>query len=205
MKFFPLLTGMIVGMALLLGIMGYETPVSSYNQEGPNTLDIKHYFNGPLTAYGVVHNWYGKATHRFTSHFNGSWDQNQGTLKENRHYEDGNTTLITWNITRHNDHHFSVTSEEISEVAHGAQYGTTMNMRYTKTTDMKGQPFLASMSHWFYQLEPTRLMSTMVLRKYWVPVSRTEMFMVKEGASAVTLQAPAEAVPSAIVLPDMPD
>uniref|UniRef100_UPI0013CFF95B DUF3833 family protein n=2 Tax=Pseudomonadota TaxID=1224 RepID=UPI0013CFF95B len=62
-------------------------------------LDLKTYFNGPLTAHGLFTDRAGKVQRRFVVKLVGRWQGDVGTLEEDFSYSDGKTDRRVWTIT----------------------------------------------------------------------------------------------------------
>ena len=84
-------------LALLAGCASAPVP-EDYAAEKP-ALDLKTYFNGPLTAHGLFTDRAGKVKRRFTVKLVGRWQGDVGTLEEDFLYSDGKTERRVWTIT----------------------------------------------------------------------------------------------------------
>src|SRR5947208_16471544 len=71
-----------LGAALALSLAGCAGPsVQDYAKEQP-TLDLRQYFNGPLTAHGMFTERSGKVVKRFAVRMTGRWNGDEGSLEE---------------------------------------------------------------------------------------------------------------------------
>ncbi|WP_233630800.1 DUF3833 family protein, partial [Delftia sp. S65] len=87
-----------LGAALALSLAGCAGPsVQDYAKEQP-TLDLRQYFNGPLTAHGMFTDRSGKVVKRFTVRMTGRWNGDEGSLEEHFVYSDGSTQERVWHI-----------------------------------------------------------------------------------------------------------
>ncbi|OZB44834.1 MAG: hypothetical protein B7X42_09000, partial [Thiomonas sp. 14-66-4] len=78
----------------LLGGCASVTPMD-YRGEKPS-LKLEQYFNGPLTADGIVFNRAGKVVKRFHVDMVGVWHGDEGTLTENFTYSNGAKQVRVW-------------------------------------------------------------------------------------------------------------
>jgi len=78
-------------MGLMTFLSGCATPSMEAYQNTRPTLDLKAYFNGPIKAWGLIHNRSGEVTRRVDVTMNGSWEVDDGTLEEHFAYYDGET------------------------------------------------------------------------------------------------------------------
>ena len=67
----------LVGTLALLSACASPS-VEDYAQERP-ALDLRQYFNGPLTAHGMFTDRQGKVVKRFTVQMTGKWTGNAST------------------------------------------------------------------------------------------------------------------------------
>ena len=85
----------VLGISLLSGCASV-TPLD-YRGQTP-TFDLKQYFNGRLTAVGIVFDRSGKMTRRFHVTIDASWKGDVGTLDEHFVYHDGAKQERIWTI-----------------------------------------------------------------------------------------------------------
>jgi Protein of unknown function (DUF3833) len=90
----------VTAMALVAGLAGCASQdLVKYQKEQP-VLDLKTYFNGPITAYGVFQDRSGQVVRRFTVQMDCSWRGDVGTLDEHFIYSDGTKERRVWTITK---------------------------------------------------------------------------------------------------------
>ena len=88
----------IGALALTLAACASAPTPADYASESPK-LDLRSYFNGPLTAHGLFTDRSGKVVRRFTVKMTGTWNGNQGTLDEDFTYSDGKKEKRVWRLT----------------------------------------------------------------------------------------------------------
>ena len=87
-----------IGLTLMGMLAGCAGPsVQEYTQERPE-LDLRQYFNGPLTAHGLFTDRSGKVVKRFTVRMTGKWNGDEGVLDEHFVYSDGSTQQRIWHL-----------------------------------------------------------------------------------------------------------
>ena len=118
-----------LGAALALALTGCAGPsVQDYAKEQPQ-LDLRQYFNGPLTAHGIFTDRSGKVVKRFTVRMTGRWDGEQGNLDENFVYSDGSTQQRVWHIQHLGDGRFSGVADGWLCRAEGRRAGNAIRWR----------------------------------------------------------------------------
>lgn len=86
-------------LSILLTLAGCGSPsVEDYRDKSPAFIP-EVFFNGPLTAHGVVKNRSGEVTRRFTATLNGSWKDGQGLLAEKFLFDDGEVQYRNWRLS----------------------------------------------------------------------------------------------------------
>ena len=119
-----------LGLALAALLAGCAGPdVKDYAQEKP-TLDLREYFNGPLTAQGMFTDRAGKVVKRFSVQMTGRWEGDDGTLDEHFVYSDGTTQRRVWRLKHLGDGRYSgraadVIGEAAGQTAGNASIGST--------------------------------------------------------------------------------
>ena len=86
--------------------------ISDYAAEKP-VLDLRHYFNGTLDAYGVFTDRSGKVVKRFTVVMHCSWTGDNGVLDEDFVYSDGTKQKRIWRLKRFADGRYTGTADDV--------------------------------------------------------------------------------------------
>lgn len=73
-----------MGLAVVLLASGCASMrLDDFRDQSPQ-LVLEEYFDGNLTAYGVIKNRFGKVTSSFKAVFHASWQDGVGTLQNER-------------------------------------------------------------------------------------------------------------------------
>jgi hypothetical protein len=72
--------------------------VTDYADQAPRFLPSE-FFQGRLTAHGVVMNRGGEVTRHFNADIDASWEDGVGTLDEDFVFDDGETQKRVWTLT----------------------------------------------------------------------------------------------------------
>ena len=116
--------------ALALTACASAPTPADYASESPK-LDLRTYFNGPLTAHGVFTDRSGKVVRRFTVKMVGTWNGNQGVLDEDFSYSDGKKEKRVWRLTDLGNGRYSGRADDVVGEATGVAAGNALNWRYT--------------------------------------------------------------------------
>ncbi len=148
----------------LAGCASAPTP-TDYAAETP-TLDLKAYFNGPLTAHGLVTDRGGKVTRRFVVELQGRWQGDVGTLEEDFRYSDGTTERRVWNITHHGSGRYTGTAGDVIGEAQGEARGNALRWQYTLRVPVGNTTYDVQFDDWMFQMDGHVLLNRARMSKF---------------------------------------
>jgi hypothetical protein len=91
---------MIKPLLFLIFMTSCSSPqVSDYKDTTPNLI-LEEFFDGSLSAYGMVLDQNGKLSRRFTVKLEAQWNKNKGTINEWFTFDDGEKSTRIWQLTR---------------------------------------------------------------------------------------------------------
>jgi hypothetical protein len=156
-----------LGLSLLAGC-AQITPLD-YRGEQP-TLDLKHYFNGRITAVGIVFDRSGKMTRRFHVTIDASWQGDVGTLDEHFVYSDGEKQERIWTIRelpeKDGEKRYIGTAGDVVGEAIGRAAGNALNWRYTLALPVGGKIYDVQFDDWMYLMDQHTLLNHSVITKF---------------------------------------
>jgi hypothetical protein len=151
-------------LTVLLSACGPK--IEDYAGKTP-TLDIRHYLNGNLEAWGVFYTRGGDADPRMFVKLKGTWAGADGKLAEDFTYSDGRRQQREWHLHMQDDHHFTATAADVIGTAYGKQYGNAVNMKYTlHLTTAKGDTHDVDMDDWLYLVDDQHLSNRAEMSKF---------------------------------------
>ncbi|MFT4925519.1 MAG: hypothetical protein ACI8WB_001612 [Phenylobacterium sp.] len=167
--------------ALATGILlsSCSTQVSDYQDSTP-PFDIKTYFNGPLTAWGMIQDYNGKVTRRFCVELVGSWQSEQGELKETFYFDDGEISYRNWQLTRHQENQYTGTAADVIGVAEGEQNGFAFQWQYVLSVNIDDTDYQFTLDDWMYQIDQYRVFNKTKMQKLGVTVADITLFFDKQ-------------------------
>jgi len=163
----------VTGLLMLLGGCS-GAKVDDYAGREP-VIDIRHYLNGNIEAWGVIMNRSGMVTDQFHVNMKASWKGNEGTLEEHFTYTDGRKDERVWSVHFTDDHHFTATAHDVIGQATGAQFGNAVNMNYILHVPVKDTTYDISMNDWMYLMDEHTLINHTEMRKFGFKVG--ELFL----------------------------
>ena len=152
-----------MSLAFLLGCSSIDPKV--YVDNSPK-MDIRNYLNGPLEAQGILQDRSGKMIKSFTVKMTGTWQGNEGKLKENFTFSDGKTDQRTWEIKFSDDNNFTAKAHDIVGIATGQQYGNAFKMDYVLKIDVDGKKYDIKLVDWIYLVDEKTAINVSKMTKF---------------------------------------
>ncbi len=165
----PLLMASVLSLALGLGLTGCAsapTP-ADYAQERP-VLQLREYFNGPLTAHGVFTDRSGRVIKRFTVQLVGRWQGDQGVLEEDFIYSDGTQQRRVWRLTDLGQGHYTGRADDVVGQARGEAAGNALKWAYTLRLPVDGRVYDVQFEDWMYLMDERTLLNKAVMSKFGI-------------------------------------
>ena len=149
-------------------VAGCASPVpADYAAERP-LLDLKTYFNGPLTAHGIFTDRSGKVVRRFTVAMTGTWNGNEGVLDEQFSYSDGTRQTRVWRLTDLGNGRYEGRADDVVGVAQGQAAGNALNWQYTLSLLVDGKVWEVQFDDWMYLVDDRVMLNKAVMSKFGV-------------------------------------
>ena len=164
--------------ALLLAACASAPTPSDYARETPH-LDLRRYFNGPLTAHGLFTDRSGKVVRRFTVKMTGSWNGNQGVLDEDFTYSDGKKERRVWRLTDLGNGRYSGRADDVVGEAVGQAAGNALNWRYTLTLPVDGRDWEVQFDDWMYLMDDRVMLNKAVMSKFGLALGEVTLAFTK--------------------------
>ena len=165
--------------ALVLAGCG-RTPIREYSDNTP-TLDLEQFFNGPLTAHGVIENRSGKVIRYFNATIDAHWENGTGTLEEHFIYNDGTTDQRTWTLTRAGDGRYVGTAGDVVGEADIEVAGNTMYLNYVLRAPYKDKTIDLAIDDRMYLVAPDVLINESRMSKWGFGVGRI-LLVIERGS-----------------------
>jgi hypothetical protein len=140
---------------------------SDYAMEKP-ALDLKTYFNGPLTAHGIFTDRSGKVVKRFTVAMTGQWQGDDGLLDERFTYSDGTTQTRVWKLKHLGEGLYEGTADDVAGRALGQARGNALNWRYTLKLPVDGTVYEVQFDDWMYLMDERVMLNKARMSKFGI-------------------------------------
>jgi hypothetical protein len=156
----------IAGALALAACASAPTP-ADYASETPK-LDLRSYFNGPLTAHGIFTDRGGKVVRRFTVKMTGTWNGNQGVLDEDFTYSDGKKERRVWRLTDLGGGRYSGRADDVVGEAVGIAAGNALNWRYTLALNVDGRTIEVQFDDWMVLMDERVMLNKAAMSKFGI-------------------------------------
>ena len=169
----------------LLAVMlnGCSQSVTEYQNESPE-LQLNQFFQGTAKAWGVLHNWQGKQSVRFSAELCGEWQGGQGHLYELFYFSDGRTEQRHWQLQQNADGSISGTAGDVIGNATGQLAGNTLYWEYVLQIPDEDDVIEVKVEDWLYLVTPQQLMNQSTLYKFGLPVGEIILSIQQQDTTA---------------------
>ncbi len=170
-----------VALILIFVLSGCSTTPDDYKDTQPE-FDLKEFFTGDLKGWGLIKNYNGKVTKRFTVDMTGTWENNKGVLYELFKYQDGSTQERTWYLNKEGNNINTGTASDVVGTAKGTQEGFAFNWTYDLLFESDGKQIQVHLKDWLYQVDENALISEATIKKFGINVGEVIIFILKQDA-----------------------
>lgn len=169
---------LLLGILLLTGCS--RISVEDYQASRP-VLDLKTFFNGELTAYGILQDRAGRVTRKFRATIDASWNGDNGVLEEHFYFDDGEEEMRTWRLVHHGNNRYTGEAGDVVGTASGSTAGSAFNWQYQLEVPWNDGSIVLNLDDWLYLVEKDHLINRTVLKKFGFRVAELTLVIEKTG------------------------
>ncbi len=170
----------VVALLMVLAISGCSASVEDHKYHRPE-LDLFSYFNGNITAWGMLQDRSGKQTRRFFVDIIGTVQGDTLTLKEDFVFDDGEKQQRVWTIQRRPDGVYTGTAGDVVGEATGKVSGNALNWQYTLRVPVGETTYDIAFDDWMFLQDDARMFNVARMSKWGVHVGTVTLFFEKAG------------------------
>ncbi|NCP66220.1 MAG: DUF3833 domain-containing protein [Paraglaciecola sp.] len=174
MRILPALAITVMSSTLL----SCSVELSDYQASQPK-FDLPDYFNGELTAWGILQDYTGKMTRHFCVDLVGTWQGNAGQLHESFYFDDGEQQTRIWSIQIQPDGSITGTAGDVVGQATGNEQGAAFNWQYTLQVPVGDSTYDFAVDDWMFRLDDNRVMNRSYMQKLGITVAEISIFFDK--------------------------
>ena len=154
--------------------------IEDFSEEKPE-LVLEEYFNGRLTAYGLIKDRRGRITSTFRADFIGSWDGDGiGTLDEVFVYNDGDIQERVWTFEPVGENRYIGTAHDIVGEADMIVKGNTLRMDYVIQVPYRNRTIDLSVRDWLHLQPDGVILNHSYMRKFGIRVAELVVTIIKD-------------------------
>ncbi|WP_375087943.1 DUF3833 domain-containing protein [Shewanella youngdeokensis] len=171
--------GLIVSTALLLNACTSHD-IEDYQGSSPH-LDLKQFFNGSLTAHGMVQDFSGQVVRRFTVKMFASWEGNNGKISEWFIYDDGEKQTRVWNIVNLGGGNYSGRANDILDVATGRAVGMALQWQYDMVLPVGDTQYQVRFDDWMFLVDENTMINRSDIIKFGLTMAEVTLVITKQA------------------------
>jgi hypothetical protein len=141
----------------------------------------QEYFNGKMTAYGLVKDRSGQIIRTFKGLLIGSWDEKGiGTLDEKFVYDDGEELKRVWTLKPTGEKSFDATAHDIVGTAKMKSLGNTVMIDYVMRVPYNDSTIDISVRDWLHLQEDGVIINHSKMKKFGFTVGELVITIIKD-------------------------
>lgn len=152
--------------------------VTDYQETHPKLI-LESFFNGPLTASGIVQNFGGKVIRKFNVIMEASWQGDIGVIKEWFVYDDGETQTRVWHIKALGNGRYTGTADDIIGTAQCQSSGSALRWKYDMLLPVDGDEYQVHFDDWMYLVNDNTVINQSDIIKFGVTVAKVTLVIQK--------------------------
>lgn len=160
----------IMSVAMLALLVGCSQSVQDYKAETP-VLSLQDFFSGSGKAYGVLQDWRGRQTLRFTADLCGEWSGEQGDLYEVFYFSDGRVEQRHWRLQQFADGKITGTADDVVGMAQGQLAGNALYWQYVLRIPYEDSTLDVTVKDWLYLVDQQNLINRTSMHKFGIKVA----------------------------------
>jgi hypothetical protein len=166
--------------ALILSGCSVSIDGKNYQTQQP-AFELEAFFDGNVTAWGIVQNRSGEIVQRFVVNIDGSIENGNLILDETFEYGlgDGPTKRI-WTLVKNADGTYTGSAGDIAGKATGTSYGNAFNFVYEMDLDVDGSTYRVNFDDWFWAFDDKTMMNRSYIKKFGLVMAEVTIFMQKQ-------------------------
>lgn len=165
---------------VVLSISGCSSvSIETYRNNLP-VINVKSFFNGKLSAHGIVKNRSGKVIRYFNATIKAYWTpEGNGILDENFIFDDGEQQRRVWTLKPLQNGKYLATAGDVVGDSILDTSGNALFLKYTLTIPYKEKPMNVRVDDRMYLLNDTTLINESIMTKFGFEVAYVTLVISK--------------------------
>ena len=165
-------------IASSLMLMSCSQSIHEYSQNEPK-LDLSEFFQGSLSAHGIVQDFSGQVVRSFKAELVASWQGNKGVLDEKFYFNDGKIEYRCWKLTK-NGNQYTGTAGDVIGKAEGQVIGNTLNWQYHLSVQTDSGVRELHLDDWLYLIDQNTIINRTNMSFYGIDVAEVTLSISKQ-------------------------
>ena len=170
---------LILCLSITLVTACSSVKVDDYRDYEP-TLHPETFFDGSLTAHGVVKNRGGRVIRTFNADIAASWDDGVGTLVEDFIFDDGETQQRIWTLKPNGEDGYSGTAGDVIGVGELELAGNSLFLDYVLRIPYGDSTVDLRVEDRMYLVSPNVLINESIMKKFGVRVGSIDLVILRQ-------------------------
>lgn len=172
-------------LLVLLGLAGCASvDVTDYATENPR-LEPESFFDGYLTAHGIIKDRSGRVIRRFNADINAYWRDGIGTLEEDFVFDDGELQRRVWTLTPAGEGRYVGTAGDVIGEGMVTVAGNSMFLDYTLRIPYGDGTLDLRIDDRMYLVHPDILINESRMKKFGVGVGEIVLVIERRAAGSI--------------------
>ncbi|MFO7552411.1 MAG: DUF3833 domain-containing protein [Haliea sp.] len=168
-------------LVLTFGLAGCSpVTVQEYADNRPRLVP-EEFFQGQLSAHGVIKNRGGKVIRYFNADIKAWWEDGIGTLEEDFVFDDGEPERRVWTLTPQDDGSYIGTAGDVVGDGRITLAGNSMFLDYVLRIPYNDGTLDLRIDDRMYLVNPTMLINESTMTKFGIRVGEILLVIEKRG------------------------
>jgi len=152
--------------------------VTEYSANKPE-LVVSEFFNGTLTAHGILKDRSGKVTRYFNATIQATWDNGIGTLDEHFVFDDGEKQNRIWKLRPDGQGNYIGTANDVVGESEMRTSGNALFLNYVLTVPYSGTTLDINIDDRMYLVSEKMLINESKMSKWGFDVGELHLVISK--------------------------
>jgi len=177
-----------ISSSLLLVLSSIFLSACSVSIEGEDyqnvtpKFELENFFDGQVTAWGIVQNRSGEVVQRFIVDIDAYKQGDKLILDETFEYGVGTgPKKRIWTLSKNNDGTYTGSAGDIAGLATGKSYGNAFSFQYQMDLDVDGSTYRVNFDDWFWAFDENTMMNRSYIKKFGIVMAEVTIFMQKQA------------------------
>ena len=174
-----ILPGLFIAL-FALGLMSgcSSVSVNDYAENRP-VMVLEEFFNGRLTAHGIVKNRSGKVTRYFNATIDAGWQNGVGTLDEAFRFDDGEEQTRVWKLVKEGPGRYTASANDVVGSSTLKVAGNSIFLDYVLRIPYDGDTLDVVVEDKMYLVSERMLINESVMKKWGFEVGKITLAIKK--------------------------